>query len=109
MSRAIESAASGILAGINAAKLALGEAPVAFPKTTMVGSMANYITTADAENFQPMNANFGIVPSLDHRIRDKRERNTAVAHRALTALDELLPTIGVTPVKDDIEQPATEA
>lgn len=105
----IESAASGILAGINAAKLALGQDTVTFPKTTMVGSMANYITTADAEHFQPMNANFGIVPGLDHRIRDKRERNTAVAHRALTDLDEFLPTVGIEPVAVAAEQPTPEA
>ncbi|MGV0167467.1 methylenetetrahydrofolate--tRNA-(uracil(54)-C(5))-methyltransferase (FADH(2)-oxidizing) TrmFO [Furfurilactobacillus sp. WILCCON 0119] len=97
----IESAASGILAGINAARVALNEQPAVFPKTTMVGAMANYITTADPDHFQPMNANFGIVPGLDHRIRDKRERNTAVALRALGALDEFLPTLAITPVATD--------
>ncbi|GKT03917.1 methylenetetrahydrofolate--tRNA-(uracil(54)-C(5))-methyltransferase (FADH(2)-oxidizing) TrmFO [Furfurilactobacillus entadae] len=97
----IESAASGILAGINAARVALNEQPAVFPKTTMVGAMANYITTADPDHFQPMNANFGIVPGLDRRIRDKRERNTAVALRALGALDEFLPTLAITPVATD--------
>lgn len=89
----VESAASGILAGINAARLALGQAPAAFPQTTMVGAMANYITTASPDHFQPMNANFGIVPGLDHRVRDKRERNTEVANRALADLDAFLPSI----------------
>lgn len=82
----IESAASGIVAGINAARLALGLTPVVFPKDTMMGAMAHYITHTNANNFQPMNANFGIVPKLTKRIRDKRERNTAVSERALTEL-----------------------
>lgn len=92
----IESAASGIVAGINAGRLALGQQPVIFPETTMIGAMAHYITSADADRFQPMNANFGIVPSLPQRIRDKRERNTAVAQRALSVLDDFLPAIGMT-------------
>ncbi|BDZ30947.1 FADH(2)-oxidizing methylenetetrahydrofolate--tRNA-(uracil(54)-C(5))-methyltransferase TrmFO [Lactiplantibacillus sp. WILCCON 0030] len=82
----IESAASGIVAGTNAARLALGLTPVVFPKDTMMGAMAQYITHANATNFQPMNANFGIVPKLKQRIRDKRERNTALSERALAEL-----------------------
>ena len=61
----IESAASGIIAGLNAVRLAKGMEPIIFPNTTMVGAMAHYITHADPDNFQPMNANWGIVPSLD--------------------------------------------
>ena len=58
----VESAASGLLAGINAARLVKGEEPVVFPPETAMGSMANYITTANPKNFQPMNANFGLFP-----------------------------------------------
>ncbi|KZV02563.1 tRNA:mU-54 MTase gid [Lactiplantibacillus plantarum] len=82
----IESAASGIVAGTNAARLALGLEPVVFPTDTMMGAMAHYITHTSASNFQPMNANFGIMPKLKQCIRDKRERNTAISERALADL-----------------------
>lgn len=83
----VESAASGLYAGINAAKLALGQEPVVFPPETMMGAMAHYITNASKKNFQPINANFGIVPRLKQKIRDKRERNLQLSQRALTILD----------------------
>lgn len=74
----VESAASGLLAGINAAHIVLGEEPVVLPKTTVMGSMAHYITHASGKHFQPMNANFGIIPKLGTKIRDKKEKNQAV-------------------------------
>lgn len=83
----VESAASGLYAGINAARLALGQEPVIFPPETMMGAMAHYITHASKKNFQPINANFGIVPRLKQKIRDKRERNLQLSQRALTILD----------------------
>ncbi|WP_270335915.1 FADH(2)-oxidizing methylenetetrahydrofolate--tRNA-(uracil(54)-C(5))-methyltransferase TrmFO [Ligilactobacillus agilis] len=83
----VESAASGLYAGINAARLALGQEPVVFPTETMMGAMAHYITHASKKNFQPINANFGIVPRLKQKIRDKRERNLQLSQRALTTLD----------------------
>ena len=83
----VESAASGLYAGINTAKLALGQEPVVFPPETMMGAMAHYITHASKNNFQPINANFGIVPRLKQKIRDKRERNLQLSQRALTILD----------------------
>ena len=67
----VESAASGLLAGINAARLAKEE-PIEFPRETTLGSMAYYITHAEGKHFQPMNANFGLFPELPERIRDKR-------------------------------------
>ncbi|WP_461223994.1 methylenetetrahydrofolate--tRNA-(uracil(54)-C(5))-methyltransferase (FADH(2)-oxidizing) TrmFO [Lacticaseibacillus suihuaensis] len=82
----VESAASGLLAGQNAARLALGLTPRVFPETTAIGSMAHYITHTSAAHFQPMNANFGIMPPLDTRIKDKRERNRTLANRALADL-----------------------
>ncbi|MCI1986689.1 MAG: methylenetetrahydrofolate--tRNA-(uracil(54)-C(5))-methyltransferase (FADH(2)-oxidizing) TrmFO [Lactobacillus sp.] len=82
----VESAASGLVAGINAARLAKGETPVVFPPATQIGAMANYITHTDGRHFQPMNANFGIMPGLPQRVKNKLERNTAIAERALTTL-----------------------
>ncbi|MDH6363161.1 methylenetetrahydrofolate--tRNA-(uracil-5-)-methyltransferase [Enterococcus sp. PF1-24] len=79
----VESAASGLLAGINAAKLAKGTEPVEFPRETAIGSMAYYITHAEGKHFQPMNANYGLFPELPTRIRDKKERYAAIAERAL--------------------------
>lgn len=83
----VESAASGLYAGINAALIAQGKAPVIFPEETMMGAMAHYITHASPKHFQPINANFGIIPRLDKRIRDKRERNLALSNRALEVLE----------------------
>ena len=72
----IESAASGLVAGVNAAYLAKGENPVIFPEQTAHGSMCKYITSAVAKHFQPMNANFGLMPPLEERIRDKKVEKT---------------------------------
>ncbi|WP_289136465.1 FADH(2)-oxidizing methylenetetrahydrofolate--tRNA-(uracil(54)-C(5))-methyltransferase TrmFO [uncultured Brevibacillus sp.] len=82
----VESAASGLLAGINAARLAKGEELLVLPPETVIGSMARYITTADSKHFQPMNANFGLVPELAERIRNKREKNEKLAERALDTI-----------------------
>lgn len=82
----IESAASGLVAGINAAYLAKGEKPVIFPVETAHGSMCNYITSAVAKHFQPMNANFGLMPALNERIRDKKLKKQKIAERALEFL-----------------------
>lgn len=82
----IESAASGLVAGINAAYLAKGENPVIFPEQTAHGSMCKYITSAVAKHFQPMNANFGLMPPLEERIRDKKLKKQKIAERALEFL-----------------------
>lgn len=82
----VESAASGLLAGLNAARLAKGEELLVLPPETIMGSMARYITTTDPNNFQPMNANFGLVPELEKRIRNKREKNEKLAERALDTI-----------------------
>ena len=84
----IESAASGLVAGINAAYLAKGEAPVIFPPETAHGSMCHYITSAVAKHFQPMNANFGLMPPLNERIRDKKLKKQKIAQRALEFLEK---------------------
>ncbi|RNB77442.1 FADH(2)-oxidizing methylenetetrahydrofolate--tRNA-(uracil(54)-C(5))-methyltransferase TrmFO [Brevibacillus panacihumi] len=82
----VESAASGLLAGMNAARLAKGEELLVLPPETIMGSMAKYITTADPNHFQPMNANFGLVPEWPERIRNKREKNEKLAERALDTI-----------------------
>lgn len=82
----IESAASGLVAGVNAAYLAKGENPVIFPEQTAHGSMCKYITSAVAKHFQPMNANFGLIPPLEERIRDKKLKKQKIAERALEFL-----------------------
>ena len=82
----MESAASGILAGINAYKMLTNTPPVILPKTTMLGAMVDYITDEQTQKFQPMGANFGLLPALDVHIRDKKERYKALAMRALDDL-----------------------
>jgi methylenetetrahydrofolate--tRNA-(uracil-5-)-methyltransferase len=82
----VGSVASGLLAGVNAARLAMEQPLVSFPLTTMIGALANYICSADPHGFQPMKANFGLVPPVDPPVRRKRERYAAYAHRALSDL-----------------------
>lgn len=91
----VESAGSGLLAGINAAKLALGEELLVFPAETALGSMARYITEADSKNFQPMNVNFGLFPDLGERIRSKQERAEKHADRALVSIQNYMNTVTV--------------
>lgn len=82
----VESAASGLIAGINAGRLAKGEPCLEFPHETALGSMAHYITSADPDHFQPMNANFGLFPPLAEKIRNKKERIENISKRALTTI-----------------------
>jgi len=82
-----ESAASGLLAGINAAALVAGASPVVPPRTTALGSLAYYISHSPEPNYQPTNAAFGLLPPLDRHVRGKRERNQALVERALLHLD----------------------
>lgn len=79
----VESAASGLLAGINAVRKIKGEELVVLPPTTAMGSMAHYITNTSGKHFQPMNANFGIFAPLETKIKKKAERYEAYANRAL--------------------------
>jgi methylenetetrahydrofolate--tRNA-(uracil-5-)-methyltransferase len=71
----VESASNGLVAGINASRLALGKDPLVFPRETAMGSLCHYITNADAKSFQPMNITFGLLPPLEKPIRDKKEKN----------------------------------
>ena len=82
----IESAASGLIAGINASLLIQDREPVVFPTETAHGALCQYITKAESKNFQPMNINFGLLPSLGKKIRDKKLKNKMIADRALESL-----------------------
>ncbi|MFT8319484.1 MAG: FADH(2)-oxidizing methylenetetrahydrofolate--tRNA-(uracil(54)-C(5))-methyltransferase TrmFO [Bacillus sp. (in: firmicutes)] len=86
----VESAASGLVAGINAARVVNGQEPLVFPNETAIGSMAKYITTTNAKNFQPMNANFGLFPDLPIRIKGKKERYEQHANRALETIQNFV-------------------
>ena len=86
----VESAASGFVAGLSAALKARGEEPVPFPKTTVIGAMAHYVSEGGQGDFQPMNANFGVVSPLEKKVRGgKRMRNEALARRSLEETDRL--------------------
>lgn len=89
----VESAASGLMAGLAAARAVLELPEVEFPDVTAHGALANYISNPAIENFQPMNINFGLIPPLTVRIRKKREKNAQIAARALEALDGFLPAL----------------
>ena len=86
----IESAGSGFVAGLNAARQALGEEQVVFPAETMLGAMARYVSSGTGASFVPMNANFGIIEPLPARVKGgKRAKYEALAERALRTADEL--------------------
>ena len=83
----VESISSGLVAGINVANQILGKPKQIFPEETVIGKLADYISTENAK-FQPMNANFGILPELPQKIRDKQERYQALADRALAEIEK---------------------
>ena len=86
----MESAASGILAGRNAVRFRRGQPPLLLPPDTMIGALAAYISGSPSADFQPMGANFGVLPPLDEPMRDKRKRYAALAERALLSLERAL-------------------
>ncbi|WP_252313529.1 FADH(2)-oxidizing methylenetetrahydrofolate--tRNA-(uracil(54)-C(5))-methyltransferase TrmFO [Sinobaca sp. H24] len=86
----VESAAAGLIAGRNAANIVKGEEPEVLPHETVIGALAHYITTADPNNFQPMNANFGLLSPLEPRIKKKQERNEKLAERALESIQNFM-------------------
>lgn len=90
----MESAASGILAGVNAARALKGEGELHLPPDTMMGALAGYVSGAETKDFQPMGANFGVLPPLTEHIRDKRARYAALSERALQSLDAVLRAYG---------------
>ena len=90
-----ESAATGILAGVNLARLLAGDPPVVPPPTTMLGALYRYVHTADPEHFQPMNANFGLLEPLESPPRDKLKRRDLLVERALAHMDAFAAALGV--------------
>lgn len=85
----VESAASGLMVGRHVAARVLGEPELEFPPVTAHGALAHYISNPSVENFQPMNVNFGLFSVLGKRIKNKKEKNTALAQRALEKIKEL--------------------
>ena len=83
----MESAASGIMAGLNIVRRIEGKPPIILPRETMIGALSRYISDETVENFQPMGANMGILPDIGVRIKDKQQRYQAVADRALDAFE----------------------
>ncbi|MDE7365466.1 MAG: methylenetetrahydrofolate--tRNA-(uracil(54)-C(5))-methyltransferase (FADH(2)-oxidizing) TrmFO [Ruminococcus sp.] len=91
----MESATSGIIAGTSAARKILGLEPICLPKETMIGALSNYISDSfNANKFQPMGANMGILPDIGTRIRDKKEKYGVYASRAVDALKKELDRVG---------------
>lgn len=88
----VESAGSGLLAGLNAARLASGGEPLLPPATTALGALVHHITNADVKHFQPMNVNYGLFPEIPGKVK-KKERRGRLAERALTELAEWLKTV----------------
>ncbi|MBE6740979.1 MAG: methylenetetrahydrofolate--tRNA-(uracil(54)-C(5))-methyltransferase (FADH(2)-oxidizing) TrmFO [Ruminococcaceae bacterium] len=85
----MESASSGIMAGINAVRRAENKESLVLSENTMIGALTDYISDESVMNFQPMGANFGILPSIEPKIRDKKERYAALAKRSLTEIEKI--------------------
>jgi len=90
-----ESAATGLLAGINLARLVAGEEPLVPPPTTMLGALYRYLREADPTHFQPMNANFGLVEPLETAVKDKQVKKEKLAERALRDIEQFVDQLGV--------------
>jgi methylenetetrahydrofolate--tRNA-(uracil-5-)-methyltransferase len=98
----VESAATGILAGRNAVRRLAGQCGHVLPIETMLGALTNYVANYDGKDFQPMNSNWGIVPPLTERMRDKKEKNKQLAKRAMAALQS--SGIDLAPRPDPFEE-----
>jgi len=90
----MESASAGIMAGINACRVLEGKSTLTLPIDTMIGALSAYISDPTVKKFQPMGANFGVLPELENRPRDKKERGAAYSQRALVSLNKYLRDIG---------------
>lgn len=89
----MESAASGIMAGINTVRRIKGKSPLILPESTMIGALSRYISDPSVSDFQPMGANFGVLPPIEPKIRDKKERYTALSQRALSDLERSISDV----------------
>jgi methylenetetrahydrofolate--tRNA-(uracil-5-)-methyltransferase len=90
----VESAATGLLAGVNAAQIVANRSPVVPPPETALGALVAYITTPSRRDFQPMNANYGLMPAIDQRLSG-RARKIVLAERALKSLDSWIRSNGL--------------
>ncbi len=95
----LESAASGLIAGINAARLARGRSPLVFPATTALGALTHYISSAESKNYQPTNIAFGLLPPLRETIRDRRARKAGLVRRALDDLGAFVRRADAAPAR----------
>jgi methylenetetrahydrofolate--tRNA-(uracil-5-)-methyltransferase len=91
----VGNAATGLLAGINAARLLRDRPPLTLPQTTMLGALCYYVTHAEPKDFQPMKANFGLMPPLERKVGHKQARYQAYAERALRDLDRVIEAEGL--------------
>jgi methylenetetrahydrofolate--tRNA-(uracil-5-)-methyltransferase len=98
----VGSAATGLLAGINAARWLQDKSPITLPQTTMLGALCHYVTHAEPKDFQPMKANFGLMPPLAQKIRPKQARYQAYTERALRDLDGVIQAEGLRETLIDI-------
>jgi methylenetetrahydrofolate--tRNA-(uracil-5-)-methyltransferase len=94
----VGSAMSGLVAGLNVSRYLRGQPALIFPQTTMIGALLYYICHAEPNDFQPMKANYGLMPPLERRVRGKRERYQAYARRALVDLRSFVDEVGISPV-----------
>ena len=85
----VESTASGFLAGVELARRLSGQVPLDFPRETAIGALALYVSNESVVDFQPMNINFGIMPSLDYKVKGKRNKNAELSRRSLELVDKL--------------------
>jgi methylenetetrahydrofolate--tRNA-(uracil-5-)-methyltransferase len=92
----VESIATGLMAGMHAAALALGGELVPPPRASAFGSLTHYVTRADAKNFQPANITFDLLPALEKKIRDRKERHRLQCELALKHFDEWIARAGAT-------------
>jgi methylenetetrahydrofolate--tRNA-(uracil-5-)-methyltransferase len=111
----VESIATGLLAGMHAAALASGAETAPAPRASAFGSLTHYVTHADAKNFQPANITFDLLPPLEKKIRDRKERHRAQCELALREFDGWIDRVGATAAKakgaegEDALQPCTDA
>jgi len=100
----VESAASGLLSGLETARELLDLPPVCFPKETAIGALAAYISTGSISDFQPMNINFGIITPLDYKVKAKRDKNLAISKRALKQIDDISIAISAHKIQGGISR-----
>jgi methylenetetrahydrofolate--tRNA-(uracil-5-)-methyltransferase len=92
-----ESLGTGLLAGINLARMLAGAPPAVPPPETMLGALMRYVHLADPAHFQPMNANFGLLPDLPQRVKDKDKKRERLAERALAAMGAFVEQASAVP------------